>query len=43
MSASGGDLENTRAVAETLPDRDVVQQPVGQLPWGHNLLGAQSP
>ena len=27
-----------RAFAEAWPDSDFVQQPVGQLPWGHNLV-----
>jgi predicted nuclease of restriction endonuclease-like (RecB) superfamily len=27
-----------RAFAETWPDEKIVQQAVGQLPWGHNLV-----
>ena len=27
-----------RAFADVWPDRAIVQQAVGQLPWGHNLV-----
>lgn len=27
-----------RAFAEAYPDEPIVQQPVGQIPWGHNLV-----
>src|SRR5262249_30530612 len=27
-----------RAFAEAWPEPSIVQQPVGQLPWGHNLV-----
>ena len=27
-----------RAFAEAWPEEQIVQQPVGQLPWGHNLV-----
>jgi hypothetical protein len=27
-----------RAFADAWPEADFVQQPVGQLPWGHNLV-----
>ncbi len=27
-----------RAFAEAWPDKKIVQQVVGQLPWGHNLV-----
>lgn len=31
-------LKYMRAFAEAWPDAEIVQQPVGQLPWGHNLV-----
>jgi hypothetical protein len=27
-----------RALAEAWPDPEIVQQAVGQLPWGHNIV-----
>jgi predicted nuclease of restriction endonuclease-like (RecB) superfamily len=27
-----------RAFAEAWPDAEIVQQAVGQLPWGHNIV-----
>lgn len=35
---SRANLMYMRAFAEAWPDRAMVQQPVGQLPWGHNLV-----
>jgi len=35
---SRANLMYMRAFAEAWPEADFVQQPVGQLPWGHNLL-----
>jgi predicted nuclease of restriction endonuclease-like (RecB) superfamily len=35
---SRANLMYMRAFAEAWPDADFVQQPVGQLPWGHNLV-----
>jgi predicted nuclease of restriction endonuclease-like (RecB) superfamily len=35
---SRANLMYMRAFAEAWPDSDFVQQPVGQLPWGHNLV-----
>jgi predicted nuclease of restriction endonuclease-like (RecB) superfamily len=35
---SRANLMYMRAFAEAWPDPDFVQQPVGQLPWGHNLV-----
>lgn len=34
---SRANLMNMRAFAEAWPDSQIVQQAVGQLPWGHNL------
>lgn len=34
---SRANLMYMRAFAEAWPDQTIVQQPVGQLPWGHNL------
>jgi hypothetical protein len=30
-------LKYMRAIAEAYPDAEIVQQPVAQIPWGHNL------
>lgn len=35
---SRANLMYIRAFAEAWPDRAIVQQAVGQLPWGHNLV-----
>jgi predicted nuclease of restriction endonuclease-like (RecB) superfamily len=35
---SRSNLQYMRAFAEAWPQADFVQQPVGQLPWGHNLV-----
>ncbi|WP_332461696.1 PDDEXK nuclease domain-containing protein [Methylomonas koyamae] len=35
---SRANLMYTRAFAEAWPEQAIVQQPVGQLPWGHNLV-----
>jgi predicted nuclease of restriction endonuclease-like (RecB) superfamily len=35
---SRANLMYMRAFAEAWPDRQIVQQAVGQLPWGHNLV-----
>ena len=35
---SRANLLNMRAFAEAWPDPSIVQQAVGQLPWGHNIL-----
>lgn len=35
---SRANLMYMRAFAEAWPDGQIVQQPVGQLPWGHNLV-----
>ena len=35
---SRANLMYMRAFAEAWPDADIVQQAVGQLPWGHNLV-----
>lgn len=35
---SRSNLMYMRAFAEAWPDEAIVQQPVGQLPWGHNLV-----
>jgi len=35
---SRANLMYMRAFAEAWPDAEIVQQPVGQLPWGHNLV-----
>lgn len=35
---SRSNLMYMRAFAEAWPDSDIVQQAVGQLPWGHNLV-----
>lgn len=35
---SRANLMYMRAFAEAWPEADFVQQPVGQLPWGHNLV-----
>lgn len=35
---SRSNLMSMRAFAEAWPDQQIVQQLVGQLPWGHNLL-----
>ncbi len=35
---SRANLMYMRAFAEAWPDAVIVQQPVGQLPWGHNLV-----
>ena len=35
---SRSNLMNMRAFAAAWPDLAIVQQPVGQLPWGHNLV-----
>lgn|GEM_PF-2554906 len=36
---SRSNLQYMRAFAETWPDQGSIgQQPVGQLPWGHNLV-----
>lgn len=35
---SRANLLYMRAFAEAWPDRQIVQQAVGQLPWGHNLV-----
>jgi len=35
---SRANLMYMRAFAEAWPDTAIVQQPVGQLPWGHNLV-----
>lgn len=35
---SRSNLMYMRAFAEAWPAREVVQQPVGQLPWGHNVV-----
>ena len=35
---SRSNLTNMRAFAAAWPEDDFVQQPVGQLPWGHNLV-----
>lgn len=35
---SRANLMYMRAFAEAWPDEAIVQQPVGQLPWGHNLV-----
>jgi hypothetical protein len=35
---SRANLMYMRAFAEAWPDAAIVQQPVGQLPWGHNLV-----
>lgn len=34
---SRANLMSMRAFAEAWPDLRIVQQAVGQLPWGHNL------
>lgn len=35
---SRSNLMYMRAFAEAWPDTEIVQQAVGQLPWGHNLV-----
>lgn len=35
---SRANLMYMRAFAQAWPDSSIVQQPVGQLPWGHNLV-----
>jgi predicted nuclease of restriction endonuclease-like (RecB) superfamily len=35
---SRANLMYMRAFADAWPEADFVQQPVGQLPWGHNLV-----
>jgi len=35
---SRSNLLNMRAFAEAWPDQAIVQQAVGQLPWGHNIV-----
>lgn len=35
---SRSNLKYMRAFAEAWPDKAIGQQPVGQLPWGHNLV-----
>lgn len=35
---SRANLMYMRAFAEAWPDAEIVQQLVGQLPWGHNLV-----
>ena len=35
---SRANLMYMRAFAEAWPDAEIVQQAVGQLPWGHNLV-----
>ncbi|MFX8852677.1 DUF1016 N-terminal domain-containing protein, partial [Acinetobacter baumannii] len=35
---SRSNLLYMRAFAEAWPDKQIVQQAVGQLPWGHNLV-----
>jgi predicted nuclease of restriction endonuclease-like (RecB) superfamily len=35
---SRANLMHMRAFAEAWPDAAIVQQAVGQLPWGHNLV-----
>ena len=35
---SRANLMYMRAFAGAWPDAEIVQQPVGQLPWGHNLV-----
>ena len=35
---SRSNLKYMRAFAEAWPEGDFGQQPVGQLPWGHNLV-----
>lgn len=35
---SRANLMYMRAFANAWPDRAIAQQPVGQLPWGHNLV-----
>jgi predicted nuclease of restriction endonuclease-like (RecB) superfamily len=35
---SRANLMSMRAFAEAWPDAEIVQQAVGQLPWGHNLM-----
>jgi predicted nuclease of restriction endonuclease-like (RecB) superfamily len=35
---SRANLMSMRAFAEAWPDAEIVQQAVGQLPWGHNLV-----
>ncbi|MGP1383470.1 MAG: PDDEXK nuclease domain-containing protein [Thainema sp.] len=34
---SRSNLKNMRAFAEAYPDEQIVQQLVGQIPWGHNI------
>ena len=34
---SRANLMNVRAFPEAWPDAEIVQQPVGQFPWGQNL------
>ena len=38
---SRANLMYMRAFAEAWPDAEIVQQAVGQLPWGHNLPGIE--
>jgi len=35
---SSADLMCMRAFAEAWPDEAIIQQAVGRLPWGHNLV-----
>ena len=35
---SRANLMYMRAFADAWPEAEIVQQPVGQLPWGHNLV-----
>jgi predicted nuclease of restriction endonuclease-like (RecB) superfamily len=35
---SRANLLYMRAFAEAWPDSSIVQQAVGQLPWGHNIV-----
>jgi len=39
---SRANLKHARAFAEAWPDAAIVQQAVGQLPWGHNLGNLQT-
>ena len=40
---SRSNLLYMRAFAEAWPDEQIVQQLVGQLPWGHNLVLITNP
>ena len=35
---SSRNLKYMRAFAEAYPDESIVQQPVAQIPWGHNCI-----